>query len=77
MHIQQAAYDGGLGAVNDLLSYKPNLLNYCVPVQRKRKVGRPRYCLTGCTPLMLAAMRGHDHVVVRLLGAGGGRAARK
>lgn len=68
--IQEAAYNGDLGALNDLLSYNPNLLNYYVPDQRKRKVGRPRYCLTGLTPLMLAAMKGHDCVVARLLALG-------
>ena len=64
--IHQAAWDGGVAAIDRLVAEDGRRLN----AQIQGKVEVDFLCIEGCTPLMLAAFRGRDAAVARLLALG-------
>ena len=64
--IHRAAYKGDEGEVSRLVAEDGRRLN--APIQAR--VYKGGYSLEGCTPLMLAANKGHDTVVARLIKLG-------
>jgi hypothetical protein len=65
--IHRAAYDGDVAAIDRLVAEDGERLNAQIEADDEQEDGE---FVAGCSPLMLAAWKGHDAAVARLLALG-------